>query len=60
MRTLKNIYLQNKYKIIKVYNCKKGQQYKITNMTSGLQEGQGQKRRKKEENHKLPVVAFRE
>ena len=54
------MYLQNKYKKIKVYNCKKGQQYNITNMTSGLQEEQGQNKRKKEENHKLPVVAFRE
>ena len=46
--------------IRKYKNIKKVQQYKITNMTSGLQEEQGQNRRKKEENHKLPVVAFRE
>ena len=46
--------------IRKYKNIKKVQQYKITNMTSDLQEEQGQNRRKKEENHKLPVVAFRE
>ena len=46
--------------IRKYKNIKKVQQYKITNMTSDLQEEQGQKRRKKEENHKVPVVALRE